>query len=97
MYTTALPPKSITPAQLEIIKLTAQFVALNGKSGTFLRDLTLQEWNNQKMFGFLQPRHGDFVYFSSLVDLYQRLLAKCLYAKEASGKSVGVGGDAVVV
>jgi len=93
IYTTNLPPK-LSPVRLEIIKLTAQFVALNGKGGTFLRDLTLQEWNNQKTFGFLQPRHGDFAYFSSLVDLYRRLLAKCIYTKETSGGGVdgGTGG-----
>ena len=39
LYTSALPPKVISQSQLEIIKLTAQFVALNGgnKNNVFLR------------------------------------------------------------
>jgi len=91
IYTTTLPPKSISPVQLEIITTTAQFVALDGKGGTFLRDLTLREWNDPRTFGFLQPRHGDFAYFSALVDLYTRILAKCVYAKETHGGGIGGG------
>ena len=71
----------------EILKTTAQFVALDGKGGTFLRDLTLREWNDPRTFGFLQPRHGDFAYFSALVDLYRRLLAKCVHAKHIHGNT----------
>lgn len=71
----------------EILKTTAQFVALDGKGGTFLRDLTLREWNDPRTFGFLQPRHGDFAYFSALVDLYRRLLAKCVHAKHTHGNT----------
>lgn len=86
-YTTPIAPKSITPVQLELIKVTAQFVAMSGKDGTFLRDITLREWNNPTTFGFLQPRHGHFAYFSHLVDLYRHMLAKFVHIHEENEKS----------
>ena len=64
----------ISPVQLETIKLVAQFVALDGKGGPLLQDLALREWNNPT-FGFLQPRHGHFAYFSALVDGYRHILS----------------------
>ena len=72
-WVTAVAP-NISPVQLETIKLVAQFVALDGKGGPLLQDLVLREWNNPT-FGFLQPRHGHFAYFSSLVDGYRHILS----------------------
>jgi len=80
-YTTIVPPKNLSQAQLEIIKLTAQFVALNGKGGSFLRELTVREWESP-MWGFLQPRHGHYAYFTQLVDLYRRLLQEAVTVHE---------------
>jgi splicing factor 3A subunit 1 len=65
---------NIAPVQLETIKLVAQFVALDGKGGPLLQDLALREWSNPT-FAFLQPRHGHFAYFSSLVDGYRHILS----------------------
>ena len=76
-YTTITPPHQIPNAQLEIIKLAAQFVVLNGKGGSFLRELTVREWENP-MWGFLQPRHGHFAFFTQLVELYRRLLQEAV-------------------
>jgi len=72
-WVSAVAP-NISPVQLETIKLVAQFVALDGKGGPLLQDLALREWNNPS-FGFLQPRHGHFAYFSSLVDAYRHILS----------------------
>jgi len=67
-----------TPWQIETIKVTALYTALSsGKkkksSGTFLMELSQREWNNPR-FGFIQPRHAHFAYFTALVDCYRRLL-----------------------
>jgi splicing factor 3A subunit 1 len=72
-----LPPASLTLVQLETIQLTAQFVAMarNSRTFNFLQELTAREWNNP-VFGFCQPRHGHFAYFSALVDAYVRLLTE---------------------
>jgi splicing factor 3A subunit 1 len=72
-FVTAAAPK-IPAVQLETIKLAAQFTALDGKGGPFLQDLAIREWNNPS-FGFLQPRHGHFAYFSALVDGYRHILS----------------------
>lgn len=90
IYTTPIPPNSISPCQLEIIKITAQFVALNGGSGggggmnrnnVFMRELTIQEWENP-LYGFLQPRHGHYAYFTQLVDIYRRILQRTVLLHE---------------
>ncbi|GKB69896.1 probable splicing factor 3A subunit 1 [Tanacetum coccineum] len=49
--------EGITGEELDIIKLTAQFVARNGKS--FLTGLTSRE-NNNPQFHFLKPTHSMF-------------------------------------
>jgi splicing factor 3A subunit 1 len=72
-FATAAAPE-IPAVQLETIKLAAQFTALDGKGGPFLQDLAIREWNNPS-FGFLQPRHGHFAYFSALVDGYRHILS----------------------
>ena len=65
-------PASLTTAQIEIIQLTAQFTALDA-TGNFLAQLTHREWNNPA-FGFCQPRHAQFAYFTALVDGYRKVL-----------------------
>ncbi|XP_061355455.1 probable splicing factor 3A subunit 1 [Gastrolobium bilobum] len=69
-YTVRLP-EGITGEELDIIKLTAQFVARNGKS--FLTGLTSREVNNPQ-FHFLKPTHSMFTFFTSLADAYSRVL-----------------------
>jgi splicing factor 3A subunit 1 len=69
-YTVRLPEGS-TGEELEIIKLTAQFVARNGKS--FLTGLTSREINNPQ-FHFLKPTHSMFMFFTSLADAYSKVL-----------------------
>ncbi|KAK1744933.1 splicing factor 3A subunit 1 [Skeletonema marinoi] len=64
---------NLIPLELEVIKLTAQYVALADKNDHFLRDLTMREWNNPE-FTFLQPRHAHFAYFTALVDGYKSFL-----------------------
>lgn len=86
IYTTSLPPKAVSPSQLEIIKVTAQFVALNGgnkNNNVFLRQLTIQEWQNP-IYGFLQPRHGHYAYFTQLVDIFRRILQRTVLLHEQS-------------
>merc|ERR1712217_399178 len=56
---------------MDIIKLTAQFVARNGQK--FLIGLTQRESRNPQ-FDFLKPTHALFGYFTSLVDAYTKCL-----------------------
>lgn len=69
-YTVRLP-EGITGEELDIIKLTAQFVARNGKS--FLTGLTSREINNPQ-FHFLKPTHSMFMFFTALADAYSKVL-----------------------
>lgn len=69
-YTVRLP-EGITGEELDIIKLTAQFVARNGKS--FLSGLTSREGNNPQ-FHFMRPTHSMFMFFTSLADAYSKVL-----------------------
>ncbi|KAF3637577.1 putative splicing factor 3A subunit 1 [Capsicum annuum] len=69
-YTVRLP-EGITGEELDIIKLTSQFVARNGKS--FLTGLTSREINNPQ-FHFLKPTHSMFMFFTSLADAYSKVL-----------------------
>jgi len=61
----------IAPMDMDIIKLTAQFVARNGQK--FLIGLTQRESRNPQ-FDFLKPTHTLFGYFTSLVDAYTKCL-----------------------
>ena len=86
IYTTPLPPKGISQCQLEIIKTTAQFTALNHgdnskNNNPFLRELTVLEWENP-IYGFLQPRHAHYAYFTQLVDIYIRILQRSVLLHE---------------
>lgn len=69
-YTMRLP-EGITGTELDIIKLTAQFVARNGR--TFLHGLTHREMANQT-FAFLKTTHSMFTFFTSLTDAYSKVL-----------------------
>ncbi|KAF7827701.1 putative splicing factor 3A subunit 1 [Senna tora] len=83
-YTVRLP-EGITGEELDIIKLTAQFVARNGKS--FLTGLTSREVNNPQ-FHFLKPTHSMFTFFTSLADAYSKVLMPPKGLNEKLKKSV---------
>ncbi|KAK9056137.1 hypothetical protein SSX86_027226 [Deinandra increscens subsp. villosa] len=61
----------ITCEELDVIKLTAQFVALKGES--FLTGLAFRESNNPQ-FHFLKPTHSLNMLFKSLADAYLKVL-----------------------
>ncbi|KAJ1868315.1 SF3a splicing factor complex subunit [Coemansia sp. RSA 989] len=58
---------AISAQDLDVIKLTAQFVARNGRK--FMTSLAQRESSNYQ-FDFLSPQHSLFEYFRSLVDQY---------------------------
>jgi len=84
-------PANLTPVEVEVIKLTAQFVALSerkesGRNDNFLGNLTIKEWSNPE-FAFLQPRHAHFAYFTAIVDDYRTFLPGGEEYKRAQGKA----------
>lgn len=64
-------PSGITALDLDIIKLAAQYTAVNGRE--FLAGLAQKEQRNPQ-FDFLKPTHLLFSYFTSLVDSYVKVL-----------------------
>ena len=61
---------SSTPLEIETIKLTAQFIALNGKSFT----VTLQsKYRDNGQFAFLDEEHHLNAYFQFLLNSYQSI------------------------
>ena len=64
-------PEGLTALDLDIIKLSAQFVARNGKS--FLTGLASREHSNPQ-FNFLKPTHSMFSFFTALCDAYSKVL-----------------------
>ncbi|CAH8353896.1 unnamed protein product [Eruca vesicaria subsp. sativa] len=82
-YTVRLP-EGITGEELEYIKLTAQFVARNGKS--FLTGLQSRESNNPQFY-FMKPTHSLFSFFTALVDAYFDVLKPPEDVKEKLRKS----------
>ncbi|XP_028399684.1 splicing factor 3A subunit 1-like [Dendronephthya gigantea] len=64
-------PPSISSLDLDIVKLTAQFVARNGRQ--FLTNLMNREQRNYQ-FDFLRPQHSLFNYFTKLVEQYTKVL-----------------------
>lgn len=64
-------PEGMTMLDIDVIKLTAQFVARNGKS--FLTGLASREHANPQ-FNFLKPTHSLFTFFTRLCDAYSRVL-----------------------
>lgn len=82
----------IAPMDMDIIKLTAQFVARNGQK--FLIGLTQRESRNPQ-FDFLKPTHNLFGYFTSLVDAYTKCLMPNKDDVEKLKKSSTVNNDIV--
>ncbi|XP_053605415.1 splicing factor 3A subunit 1 [Plodia interpunctella] len=82
-------PPSISALELDIVKLTAQFVARNGRQ--FLTDLMKKEERNHQ-FDFLRPQHSLFQYFTRLLEQYTKVLLppKELVAKLSSEVRNGV-------
>eukprot|EP00051_Salpingoeca_urceolata_P010925 m.134236 g.134236 ORF g.134236 m.134236 type:complete len:661 (+) comp16912_c1_seq2:332-2314(+) len=66
-----LDPPTIQAQDLDIVKLTAQFVAVNGRR--FLTELSRKEDRNYQ-FDFLKPHHGMFHTFTTLVEQYSKIL-----------------------
>ncbi|ROL41607.1 Splicing factor 3A subunit 1 [Anabarilius grahami] len=64
-------PPSIAAFDLDVVKLTAQFVARNGRQ--FLTQLMQKEQRNYQ-FDFLRPQHSLFNYFTKLVEQYTKVL-----------------------
>ena len=64
-------PPSISAFDLDMVKLTAQFVARNGRQ--FLTNLMKHEARNYQ-FDFLRPQHSLFNYFTKLVEQYTKVL-----------------------
>ncbi|CAG2064894.1 unnamed protein product [Timema podura] len=62
-------PPSISALDLDIVKLTAQFVARNGRQ--FLTNLMNREQRNYQ-FDFLRPQHSLFQYFTKLLEQYTK-------------------------
>ncbi|VDN97491.1 unnamed protein product [Rodentolepis nana] len=64
-------PVSINAQDIDIVKLTAQFVSRNGKQ--FLVNLMNRETRNYQ-FDFLRTQHNMFSYFTKLVEQYTKVL-----------------------
>ena len=62
---------NINAQDLEVVRLTALFVAKNGRS--FMTTLSQKETRNYQ-FDFLRPQHSLYQFFSRLVDQYTELL-----------------------
>ncbi len=84
---TVVRPLGAAPLDLDVIQLTAQFVARNGRS--FLTGIASREAKNPQ-FDFLKPTHYLFSYFTSLVDAYSKTLA---LSEEAKGRLAKDGQD----
>lgn len=64
-------PASINALDIDVVKLTAQFVSRNGKQ--FLVNLMNRETRNYQ-FDFLRTQHNMFSYFTKLVEQYTKVL-----------------------
>ncbi|XP_076067549.1 splicing factor 3a subunit 1 [Oratosquilla oratoria] len=64
-------PPSISAFDLDVVRLTAQFVARNGRQ--FLTTLMNREQRNYQ-FDFLRPQHSLFQYFTRLLEQYTKVL-----------------------
>ncbi|KAF0292984.1 Splicing factor 3A subunit 1 [Amphibalanus amphitrite] len=69
-YEFTADPPSISSVDLDIVKLTAQFVARNGRQ--FLTNLMNREQRNYQ-FDFLRPQHSLFQYFTKLLEQYTKV------------------------
>ncbi|XP_008229239.1 PREDICTED: probable splicing factor 3A subunit 1 [Prunus mume] len=84
-YTVRLP-QGITGEDLDIIMLTSQSVARNGRS--FLTGLVNREINNPQFHFLMIPTHRMFTFFSSLVDAYSKVVMPPKGLTEKLKKSV---------
>lgn len=66
-----IEPPTLTPLEVDIIKLSAQFVARNGRQ--FAMGLLNREMKNPQ-FAFLQPNHYLHTYFNKLVESYTKVI-----------------------
>ncbi|TNN07224.1 Splicing factor 3A subunit 1 [Schistosoma japonicum] len=64
-------PPSINAVDIDIIKLTAQFIARNGRQ--FVTQLMNREMRNYQ-FDFLRSQHSMFGYYTKLVEQYTKIL-----------------------
>ncbi|KJE92546.1 hypothetical protein CAOG_009678 [Capsaspora owczarzaki ATCC 30864] len=64
-------PPTLNAEDVDIMRLTAQFVAKNGRQ--FLTALSRQEENNRQ-FDFLKQYHTHYPYFALLIDQYMQIL-----------------------
>jgi splicing factor 3A subunit 1 len=64
-------PGGLTMLELDIIKLTAQFTAKNGKA--LLTGLYQREQSNP-LFSFIRPNNSLFPFFTNMVDKYQSII-----------------------
>ncbi len=62
---------SLSLQDIDVIKLTAQFVARNGNP---FRNTLMNKEQRNPMFDFLKPQHSHFTYFTRLVEQYTRIL-----------------------
>ncbi|KAJ9095485.1 hypothetical protein QFC20_006628 [Naganishia adeliensis] len=67
----ALDLPNVTAKDLDILRLTALFVARRGRA--FLNSLSVKEGRNPQ-FDFLRPTHSLFGYFNRTVECYSRIL-----------------------
>ncbi|OLL21755.1 Pre-mRNA-splicing factor sap114 [Neolecta irregularis DAH-3] len=65
------PLPAISPQDLDVLKLTAQFVARNGRQ--FMTSLSQRESRNYQ-FDFLRPNHSLYTFFTKLVEQYTKVL-----------------------
>lgn len=82
-------PPSISAFDLDVVKLTAQFVARNGRQ--FLTQLMQKEQRNYQ-FDFLRPQHSLFNYFTKLVEQYTKVPWQLSHQVQASAAVLGSGG-----
>lgn len=82
-------PAGISAVDLDVIKVTAQFAARNGKK--FVTSLAAKEHTNPQ-FNFLRPQHSMFTFFTALADAYEKIVspdsATLESVEEACDKSV---------
>jgi splicing factor 3A subunit 1 len=79
-------PPNISRRHLDIVKLTAQFVARNGAH--FMDQLMMREQKNE-MFDFLRRNHILFTYFTKLVEQYSKILMPSYVQLEKLRQLVG--------
>jgi splicing factor 3A subunit 1 len=94
VYTVKPPEGLVIPSlDLDIIKLTAQYVALNGRS--FLNGLLTRESRNPQ-FDFLKGHHYLFGYFTALVEAYSKVINPPLDTEQKLQKDAEDRADILV-